>query len=189
MLDRTPLDLEGAHEANHERASCRPTAREQAVMSETAQQPTVAPAAEPASTLTRLHAHASDAGRGLGSALAGAARLLAELVTLSPLAALLGLAALGAAWYEHGQRLRQAGELSLVQRQTQSDVSQLQSKAAGEIQEANQANAQQVVALELARQKLAGDQATLRQRLAALEQAETSKAAAAAALPASEVLK
>ena len=136
---------------------------------------------------SRLRLHAQEVGRGVGHAMASGSRVLGELVSLSPLGALLALAALGAWWYEHGQHLRQAGELHQLKKQTAGDIAQLQSEAEAATKEANQQRAQQIVELELGRQRSERDAAALRQRLLALQGEEQTKAGQVAALPTSEV--
>jgi len=136
-----------------------------------------------ASGASPVRRHAGEMAQGLAHAARSGARLLAELVTLSPLAVLIGLAALGAWWHEHNQHLRQAGELQQLKKQTTADVAQLQFQAAQAAQEANQQRAARIVALELERQKSERDSAALHQRLTALETEEQQQTAEVAALP------
>ncbi len=138
--------------------------------------------------LARLGQHAQEVAKGLGHALSSGSRVLGELVTLSPLAVLLAVVALGAWWYEHDQHLRQAGELHQLKKQTDADISQLKSEATAAVKEANEQRAGQIIQLELERQKIAQDRATLRQRLAALENTEQAKVAQVATLPAPEMV-
>lgn len=141
----------------------------------------VRPSASPA------RQHAGELAQALGHAAQSGTRLIAELVTLSPLAVVIALAALGVWWHEHNQHLRQAGELQQLKKQTAADVARLQSQAAAAAEEANQQRAARIVALELERQKSERDSAALRQRLSALETQEQQQQAEVAALPASQV--
>ncbi|HEV2492172.1 MAG TPA: hypothetical protein VG204_03775 [Terriglobia bacterium] len=156
-------------------------------MVETTQAETKSAADGRDSSGSRLRLHAGEVAQGLAHAARSGSRLLAELVTLSPLAVLIGLVALGAWWHEHNQHLRQAGELQELKKQTAADVGQLQSQAAAAAEEANRQRAGRIVSLELERQKSERDAAGLRQRLAALESEEQQQTAQVAALPTAQV--
>src|SRR5213595_3904270 len=90
----------------------------------------------------RLKQEATALSKSLGKALAGLPAALAEIVTLA-------LIALGAWWYEHGGRLKQAGELHELEKQTAANISELRAHAAA-IGEANQGRARRIVELETA---------------------------------------
>ena len=137
----------------------------------------------------RLKQEATALSKSLGKALAGLPAALAEIVTLSPIVLGIALIALGAWWYEHGGRLKQAGELHELEKQTAGNISQLQAQAAAAVREANQGRARQIVELEMARQKTERDAATLRQRLLALQADQEAQAQKVAALPAPEVAR
>jgi len=133
----------------------------------------------------RLKQEATALSKSLGKALAG---LPAALVTLSPIVLGIALIALGAWWYEHGGRLKQAGELHELEKQTAANISELRAHAAA-IGEANQGRARRIVELETARQKSERGAAALHQRLLALQADQQAQARQVAALPTPEVAR
>ena len=136
----------------------------------------------------RLKQQATALGKSLGKALAGLPAALAEIVTLSPIVLGIALIALGAWWYEHGGRLKQAGELHELEKQTAANISELRAHAAA-IGEANQGRARRIVELETARQKSERGAAALHQRLLALQADQQAQARQVAALPTPEVAR
>ena len=136
----------------------------------------------------RLKQEATALSKSLGKALAGLPAALAEIVTLSPIVLGIALIALGAWWYEHGGRLKQAGELHELEKQTAANISDLRAHAAA-IGEANQGRARQIVELETARQKSERGAAALHQRLLALQADQQAQARQVAALPTPEVAR
>ena len=136
----------------------------------------------------RLKQEATALGKSLGKALAGLPAALAEIVTLSPIVLGIALIALGAWWYEHGGRLKQAGELHELEKQTAANISELRAHAAA-IGEANQGRARRIVELETARQKSERGAAALHQRLLALQADQQAQARQVAALPTPEVAR
>ena len=136
----------------------------------------------------RLKQEAAVLGRALTKALAGLPAALAEIVTLSPIVLGIALIALGAWWYEHGGRLKQAGELHELEKQTAANISELRAHAAA-IGEANQGRARRIVELETARQKSERGAAALHQRLLALQADQQAQARQVAALPTPEVAR
>jgi len=136
----------------------------------------------------RLKQEATALSKSLGKALAGLPAALAEIVTLSPIVLGIALIALGAWWYEHGGRLKQAGELHELEKQTAANISELRAHAAA-IGEANQGRARRIVELETARQKSERGAAALHQRLLALQADQQAQARQVAALPTPEVAR
>jgi len=136
----------------------------------------------------RLKQQATALGKSLGKALAGLPAALAEIVTLSPIVLGIALIALGAWWYEHGGRLKQAGQLHELEKQTAANISELRAHAAA-IGEANQGRARRIVELETARQKSERGAAALHQRLLALQADQQAQARQVAALPTPEVAR
>src|SRR5439155_20684122 len=136
----------------------------------------------------RLKQEATALGKSLGKALAGLPAALAEIVTLSPIVLGIALIALGAWWYEHGGRLKQAGQLHELEKQTAANISELRAHAAA-IGEANQGRARRIVELETARQKSERGAAALHQRLLALQADQQAQARQVAALPTPEVAR
>ncbi|PYV06829.1 MAG: hypothetical protein DMG26_02155 [Acidobacteria bacterium] len=136
----------------------------------------------------RLKQEATALSKSLGKALAGLPAALAEIVTLSPIVLGIALIALGAWWYEHGGRLKQAGQLHELEKQTAANISELRAHAAA-IGEANQGRARRIVELETARQKSERGAAALHQRLLALQADQQAQARQVAALPTPEVAR
>jgi len=115
---------------------------------------------------------------------AGLVKGLGKLLMLSPLVLAAGLLAGLGWWYEHDAHLRQAGELQELKKQTQTEVTKLQADADAATRDANQQRAQQILALQAQRDKLAKDAATLEQQIALLRGRERSQVEQIASLPA-----
>ena len=139
--------------------------------------------------VSRLRQEAAVLGKSFARVVARLPRALAELGTLSPIAIVLALLALGAWWHEHAEHLQQSGELRQIKKQSEASVTQLQAQAAAAIREANQEHARHVVQLEIVREKLEGNAQSLRQRLLTLQGEERGKVDQVAALPTAEVVK
>jgi len=112
---------------------------------------------------------------------------LGKLLLLSPLALVIALLAAVGWWYEHDAHQRQAGELTELKKETETQVARLQADAEAATRQANQVNAQQVRDLEAQRNTLERNAETLRQQLALLGEEERSQVEQIATLPAPEV--
>jgi hypothetical protein len=96
---------------------------------------------------------------------------------------------LGAWWYEHQARLRQARELAQLQKQSATSLAALEARAAAAIRQANERNAQAIHALEAQRRRLERDARDLAARRQALQERERAEAAETAILSPAELAR
>ena len=130
------------------------------------------------------------AARQVSATAEGGLRTLLAMAPTLPLAALGVLAIFAGLWWmEHDARLKREGELKEMQKQSATEISGLQAKADAAVRDANQSNARAASELEASRRLLEQQAQDLRQRLAALEQAEHTQIQQVAALPAAEIWK